>query len=63
MLQVQEYLRDTRFADNFAALEVLEAELGIKARIYEDDNLVLLDYNQIESPKTHPIVIERCEQL
>jgi len=62
MLQVQEYLRDTRFADNFAALEVLEAELGIKARIYEDDNLVLLDYNQIESPKTHPIVIE-CRSL
>lgn len=62
MLQVQEYLRDARFADHFAALEVLEAELGIKARIYEDDNLVLLDYNQIESPKTHPIVIE-CRSL
>ena len=29
MLQVQEYLRDTRFADNFAALEVLEAELSL----------------------------------
>lgn len=62
MLQVQEYLRDTRFADNFAAIAALEAELGIKARIYEDDNLVLLDYNQIESPKTHPIVIE-CRSL
>lgn len=62
MLQVQEYLRDTRFADNFAALAALEAELGIKARIYEDDNLVLLDYNQIESPKTHPIVVE-CRSL
>ena len=55
MLEVQKYLKEKTLAD-------LKAELGIKVREYPEDNLVLLDYNQIESPKTHPITIE-CRSL
>ena len=55
MLKVQEYLKTNTLAQ-------LTEELGIKAKVYEEDNLVLLDYDQINSPKTHPIVIE-CRSL
>lgn len=53
-LNVQRYLRDGK------TLADLEAELGIKSS--ENGNLVVLNYNQIESPKTDPIVME-CRQL
>jgi len=53
-LNVQTYLRSGKtFSD-------LESEFGIKSSEY--GNLVVLNYNQIESPKTHPIVRE-CRQL
>lgn len=55
MLKVQEYLKTNTLAQ-------LTEELGIKAKVYEEDNLVLLDYDQINSPKMHPIVIE-CRSL
>lgn len=55
MLEVQKYLLDH-------TLEQLSEELGIKVKKYPEDNIVLLDYDQIESPKTHPIVIE-CRSL
>lgn len=53
-LNVQRYLRDGK------TLADLEADLGIKSSEY--GNLVVLNYNQIESPKTDPIVRE-CRQL
>jgi len=53
-LQVQTYLRSGK------TLVDLKTELGIESREWED--LVILNYNQIESPKTHPIVQE-CRQL
>lgn len=59
ILQVQLFLRDSYEADPFVALT---EQYGIKVRKYPEDNLVLLDYDQIESPKTHPIVIE-CRSL
>lgn len=43
-------------------LEDLNAEYGIEYKIYEEHNLVNLNYSQIESPKTHPIVRE-CRGL
>jgi hypothetical protein len=42
------------------ALEALEQELGIKSKVYE--NFFVLNYSQIDSPKTHPIVKE-CRGL
>lgn len=45
-----------------AFAEHLKETLGIRFKVYEDDGLILLDYNQIESPKTHPIVME-CRSL
>lgn len=53
-LLVQAFLRSGK------TLSDLESELGIKAS--EWGSLVNLNYNQIDSPKTHPIVME-CRQL
>lgn len=41
-------------------LEALTADLGIKIREYDD--LLVLNYDQIESPKSHPVVME-CRGL
>ena len=57
MLEVQTYLRK-RGND----LATLEAELGIGACLHETLPLVILNYSQIESPKTNPIVRE-CRGL
>ena len=55
MLAVQEYLQ-TR------TLEDLGSELGIRVCRHDTDPLVILNYSQIESPKTHPVVRE-CRGL
>ncbi len=55
MLEVQKYLENNTF-------EQITNELGIKCKVYPEDNIVLLDYDQIDSPKTHPIVCE-CRSL
>lgn len=64
MLKVQTYLRDlySQGGTQQYCLDTLTKELGIKAKVYEDEGIVLLDYDQIASPKTHPIVIE-CRSL
>lgn len=59
-MKVQEYLRGKN--DPLQALAALKEELGIRYKVYEEDGIVILDYDQIESPKTHPIVIE-CRSL
>lgn len=55
MLAVQEYLKTK-------TLEDLSAELGIKTTVHPTLPLVILNYDQIESPKTHPIIRE-CRAL
>ncbi len=55
MLHVQKYLEEK-------SLEELEAELGIKACQHDTKSLVILNYNQIDSPKSHSIVRE-CRGL
>lgn len=64
MLNVQKYLQDliNNGKSNVEAFEQLSAELGIKVKDYPEDGMVLLDYDQIASPKSHPIVIE-CRSL
>ena len=59
-MQVVEYLRKFETAE--AGLAALKEEFGISARTYPEDDIVLLDYSQIDSPKMHPIVIE-CRSL
>ena len=59
-MKVQEYLRGK--GELLHALATLKEELGIRYKVYEEDGMVILDYDQIESPKTHPIVIE-CRSL
>lgn len=54
-LQVQRYLRSGKTFDD------LTAEFGITCRKYPE-GIVRLNYDQIESPKSHPIVIE-CRAL
>jgi hypothetical protein len=56
MLEVQKYLR------NGKTLADLESELGIKATIHDTLPLVIVNYSQIDSPKTHPVVRE-CRGL
>ena len=55
MLNVQQYLQTK-------SLEELNAELGIKVAEHPTLPLVILNYDQIESPKTHPIIRE-CRAL
>lgn len=55
MLEVQKYLKNKTFDD-------LNVELGIRINQHDELPLVILNYNQIESPKTHPIVRE-CRAL
>lgn len=59
MLKVQEYLRGFDSVD--AALDSLYNEFGICNK-KNDDGRVILDYDQITSPKFHPIVRE-CRGL
>lgn len=40
----------------------LTEETGISVKAYPEKGLMVLNYNQIESPKTHPLVIE-CRSL
>lgn len=42
-------------------LEALNTELGISVKKY-DEGIIVLNYNQIESPKAHPVVME-CRGL
>jgi len=53
-LEIQKYLRSGK------TLETLKAELEIKSNALDD--LVILNYSQTDSPKTHPIVFE-CRGL
>lgn len=55
MLAVQTYLQTKTFED-------LTAELGIVVKKHDALPLAILNYDQIESPKTHPIVRE-CRAL
>lgn len=56
MLEVQNYLSSGN------SFEDLTAELGIKAAYHPTLPLVILNYSQIDSPKTNPIVRE-CRAL
>ena len=53
MLHVQKYLADH-------TLEDLKNEYGIKVKEY--DNFIGLNYDQVKSPKSHPITVE-CRSL
>lgn len=55
MLAVQQYLQTKTFED-------LTAELGIVVKKHDTLPLAILNYDQIESPKTHPVVRE-CRAL
>jgi len=55
MLKVQEFLKQN-------SLEKLKGEFGISVKPHDTHPLVILDYCQINSPKTHPIVME-CRGL
>lgn len=59
-MYVQEYLKNANVYTKKQALEELEKDFGIKAKIYDD--FVVLNYSQIDSPKTDPIVLE-CRGL
>ena len=55
-MKVEEYLQ------NGKSFEDLENELGVKCTYHPTLSLVILNYSQINSPKTHPIVRE-CRGL
>ena len=60
MLKVQEFLRDHNNNETNNKLKLLTEQYGIKVKEYKD--FVGLNYDQIKSPKTHPITIE-CRSL
>lgn len=53
-MKVQQYLREN-------GIEALKTEFGIKVKEYPE-GLLVLNYDQIDSPKSHPIVME-CRGL
>lgn len=55
MLAVQKYLKEK-------GLEQLQTELSIKTTVNDTDNRILLNYDQIKSPKTNPVVKD-CRSL
>jgi hypothetical protein len=54
-MQVQKYLREH-------SIEELRSEFAIKVKEYPEEGLMVLNYDQILSPKSHPIVME-CRAL
>ena len=56
MMEVQKFIK----ANGWAALEL--PPLNIKVRMYEKEQVAVLNYCQIESPKNNPITIE-CRSL
>lgn len=55
MLETQKYLLSN-------SLEKLQEELAIKVITHPTEDLMILNYNQIDSPKTNPVVME-CRGL
>lgn len=64
MLNVQIYLHSLTKINNdpIRNLEALKMNLGIEYKIHPNSPLVILDYCQLNSPKTHPVVKE-CRGL
>lgn len=58
---VETYLQEKK-AQGLDPFAELNKEFGIKVKDYPDRRVALLDYDQINSPKSHPIVIE-CRSL
>lgn len=61
---VQQYLI-MKYARGYTALEAIHdlvEEFAIKATFVDDDEMVVLNYDQINSPKNHPVVDE-CRGL
>ena len=54
-MQVQTYLK------TYGLLK-LQEELGIKVKLYDNEGLIVLNYSQVDSPKSHPVVME-CRGL
>jgi tRNA splicing ligase len=61
MLEVQKFLENAS-ANKQDGLALLNSTLGINHIKHENEPLVILNYDIIESPKTHPIVCE-CRGL
>lgn len=57
---LMEYIEENGITELVYLGDCLKEELGIKYKLYEVEGreLVVLNYCQIESPKTHPIVME-----
>jgi len=56
------WFQENGFSDIKSGKELLTEELGIKVKEYPADDLYVFNYCQIESPKTHPVVME-CRGL
>ena len=54
-MHVQTYLRTY-------GIEKLQSELGIKVKSYPEEGLLVLNYSQVDSPKSNPVVVE-CRGL
>lgn len=61
MLNVQAYIKQCQ-VNGLNPLVQLKEELGINVSEYPENNVVILNYDQIDSPKSHPVVME-CRAL
>ena len=57
---LMKYIKENGMSELVYLGDCLKEELGIKYKLYEVEGkeLIVLNYCQIDSPKTHPIVIE-----
>lgn len=58
MDNLYQYIVDKDIVNYYELAEHLKNDFAIKSKIYEDEGLIVLNYCQIDSPKTHPIVME-----
>ena len=59
-METTKYL--SKYPSIHEGLAALSSELGIKVKEYPEQDIIVLNYCQIESPKTHPITRE-CRSL
>jgi T4 RnlA family RNA ligase len=62
MNNLREWFKENGFATLLEGAEKLTEELGITIKEYPEEDLYVLNYSQIDSPKTNPVVIE-CRGL
>lgn len=56
--QLMKYIEASGITNPELLAAKIKEDLGIKTKIYEEEELMVFNYCQIDSPKTHPVVVQ-----